>query len=348
MPSKLRIWLSYVFDYAVIAILLGVWAYLSTLPPNFSRFSLDNKSLQYPIANPETISYKTALMLCVVVPIGVIFIWALVIDMVRYKSSTFKARLWEFNVGFLGLALSFTLSIVITTSLKGIVGRPRPDSIARCLPRPGSQDADVFGLSSVAICTQTDIDVLNDGWRSWPSGHSSSAFAGLFYLSLYLAGKLSLMDNKGEVWKTAIVMFPTLGAGAIATSRILDHRHHGTDVFTGSILGVATAWLAYRQYYPSLVDTGRQGRAWGIRVWGETKAATHDYVPGAAADSNREDLELGGMQDQFKPESSTANERCDETDVADRALIAPMYTPTRETELESIINDADSKQRVAL
>lgn len=95
-----------------------------------------------------------------------------------------------------------------------------------------------------------------------------AAFAGLFYLSLYLAGKMHLFDNRGEVWKTFVVLVPTLGASLIAVSRIMDARHHPFDVISGSLLGIAVAWCAYRQYFPPLGESWRKGRAFPIRTWG--------------------------------------------------------------------------------
>lgn len=270
--SQLRIAFSYVFDYLLCFILAGVWSYIATLEPNYSRFSLTDITLQYPIADPETFPFGLAAFLSIGVPAIIIVLWSLIVDYMRYRLPL-KSRLWEINAGILGLFLSEAITLVITTSLKGIVGRPRPDSIARCLPREGSVDATPFGLSTIAICTQLDREILAEGFRSWPSGHSSTAFAGLAYLSLYLAGKLTMYDNKGEVWKATVVMFPALGAAAIATSRVKDHRHHGTDVLTGSIIGFVVAWMSYRLYFPSLADTMRQGRAWSIRSWGETKVS---------------------------------------------------------------------------
>lgn len=49
------------------------------------------------------------------------------------------------------------------------------DLLSRCMPIPGSQDP-TYGLSSDAICTQTDNAIMIDGWRSFPSGHSSCAY----------------------------------------------------------------------------------------------------------------------------------------------------------------------------
>ncbi|KAK9235220.1 phosphatidic acid phosphatase type 2/haloperoxidase [Lipomyces kononenkoae] len=311
--STVRVLFSYAFDYVVLVTLIAIWGYISTLPPNFSRFSLTDITLQYPIATPETISYPLACILSIVLPAGIVALWSIFIDLFRYRSS-FRTRLWELNCGILGLALSITLTLVITTSLKGIVGRPRPDVIDRCQPAVDSTDAKPYGLSTVDICTQPNRSVLEEGWRSWPSGHSSTAFAGLFYMSLYFAGKLSLYDNKGEVWKTVIVMFPTLGAAAIAASRVLDHRHHGTDVFSGSLIGAATAWLAYRLYFPSLHDTAREGRAWSIRSWGErnvsaTETNGHDGVDAVSLsreDEVRVDVEIGEFR--RRPTSSSPYE----------------------------------------
>jgi diacylglycerol diphosphate phosphatase / phosphatidate phosphatase len=185
----------------------------------------------------------------------------------------FKDRLWELNCGILGLLLAEGAAFVITGTLKNLCGKPRPDLISRCLPANGSVDPPVFGLSNITICTQTDQAMMTDGFRSFPSGHSSSAFAGLFYLSLYLAAKLHVLDNRGEVWRTFIVLIPALAASCIAMSRIMDARHHPFDVLFGSVMGILVAWAAYRQYFPPVSETWKKGRAYPIRTWGtEMKA----------------------------------------------------------------------------
>jgi len=98
-----------------------------------------------------------------------------------------------------------------------------------------------------------------------------AAFAGLFYLSLYLGGKLHLFDSRGEVWKTFLVLIPSVGAALISGSRIMDARHHPFDIIAGSILGVGTAWAAYRQYFPPLSNFQAKGRAYPIRSWGRLR-----------------------------------------------------------------------------
>lgn len=47
-------------------------------------------------------------------------------------------------------------------------------------------------LVSTDICTQQDKSILSDGFRSFLSGHSSSSWSGLLYLSLWLAVKFNI------------------------------------------------------------------------------------------------------------------------------------------------------------
>jgi hypothetical protein len=96
----------------------------------------------------------------------------------------------------------------------------------------------------------------------------AASFAGLFYTSLWLGGKLHIMDNRGEAWKSLLVMVPILAATLVAVSRIMDARHHPFDVITGSLLGVVCAAVSYRQYFPPLTEAWRKGRAYPIRTWG--------------------------------------------------------------------------------
>jgi len=127
------------------------------------------------------------------------------------------------------------------------------DIIDRCQPLPGSVDP-TYGLSSVAICTQTNEAILRDGWRSFFSGHSSLSFAGLGFLSFYLAGKLHLFDRRGHTGKAWIALTPLAGASLVAISRSMDYRHHWHDIVVGSAVGLTLSYFSYRQYFPSLAS----------------------------------------------------------------------------------------------
>lgn len=135
-------------------------------------------------------------------PIVIIIIYTMVIDGLfsHHKSSSsdgsgrrkltgpyrLKDRLWELNCGILGLLLSQGLAFVTTQILKNACGKPRPDFIDRCQPVPGSQDLPVYGLSNSTIC-RGEPALIKDGFRSWPSGHSSCMHPNLYVL-VFLQG----------------------------------------------------------------------------------------------------------------------------------------------------------------
>jgi diacylglycerol diphosphate phosphatase / phosphatidate phosphatase len=268
-------------SYSVLGVIYSLLDKIIT--PFHQHFSLKNYTIQYPYAIKERVPNALALFICVIIPMIIIAIYTLILDGIfshRRKTTgvgwssvyRLKDRLWELNCGILGLFLSEGAALVITGSLKNLCGKPRPDLISRCQPFEGAVDPPVFGLSNSTICTQTSESIMADGFRSFPSGHASAAFAGLFYLSLYLAAKLHVLDHRGEVWRTFIVLIPTLAASCVAMTRIMDARHHPFDILFGTAMGILVAWASYRQYFPPVSETWNKGRAYPIRTWGtETK-----------------------------------------------------------------------------
>ncbi|KAF8920371.1 phosphatidic acid phosphatase type 2/haloperoxidase [Mucidula mucida] len=206
-------------------------------------FSLEDTSLRHPYAVHERIPNLALFLICFVAPL----VLQPLINLATIRSW------WDLHNSTLGLILGLALTGAFTQITKITVGRPRPDIVDRCQPPPGSVDP-VFGLSNWTICTQTDNAILRDGFRSFPSGHSSLSFAGLGFLSFYLAGKLHLFDKRGHTGKAWLALLPFAGASLVAVSRSMDYRHHWHDILVGSILGTVMGYFAYRQYYPSLAS----------------------------------------------------------------------------------------------
>lgn len=118
-----------------------------------------------------------------------------------------KRKLWELHVGWLGFGLALAATWFITNGMKNMFGKPRPDLLDRCNPDLENYAKYVVGglnvadgyqrLVSADICQGMDghadaKKLLQDGFRSYPSGHSSSAAAGLIYLSLFIASKFAI------------------------------------------------------------------------------------------------------------------------------------------------------------
>jgi diacylglycerol diphosphate phosphatase/phosphatidate phosphatase len=144
---------------------------------------------------------------------------------------------------------SIFLTCFITDAVKNAVGRPRPDLISRCKPAIGTAKDE---LVTIDVCTETDRHTLQDGWRSFPSGHSSFAFSGLGFLALFFAGQMHVFRPRADLSRALLAIVPLLGAAMIAISRCEDYRHDVYDVTCGSVLGMAVAYFSYRRYYPRL------------------------------------------------------------------------------------------------
>jgi membrane-associated phospholipid phosphatase len=95
------------------------------------------------------------------------------------------------------------MALFITQGMKKLFGKPRPNMLARCMPNLDNISEYVVGgygqgispswtLVSFEICTQTDRAIVDDSFRSFPSGHSSWSFAGLLYLTLFLCSKFAI------------------------------------------------------------------------------------------------------------------------------------------------------------
>ncbi|XP_018719975.2 putative lipid phosphate phosphatase 3, chloroplastic [Eucalyptus grandis] len=180
------------------------------------------------------------------VPFWAVLIYALLLPMVIFVVMYLRKRdIYDLHHAVLGLWYSTTFTAVITDAIKLAVGWPRPDFFWRCFP----DGKDVYDQWGNVIC-HGKRNVIDDGHKSFPSGHTSWSFAGLGFLSLYLAGKIKAFDHKGHVAKLCIVIFPLLVASLVGVSRLDDHRHHRQDVIVGGLLGITLAVLCYLQVFP--------------------------------------------------------------------------------------------------
>ncbi|KAK3826727.1 MAG: phosphatidic acid phosphatase type 2/haloperoxidase [Linnemannia gamsii] len=246
-PST-RFYCSYAFDWIFCVVLLGLFFLLDKVQPFHRDFSVENRAIMYPLTDKEAVPIWALCLIMAVFPAVLMFIVSIGVRKSPY----------DFHNGLLGLLLSVLLTTIFTQVIKVSVGKHRPDFLARCVPMmngaPLIYDRPLQ-LWTIDVCTQTDKHILKDGMRSFPSGHASTAFAGLVYLALWMGGKMHVFDRKGYSLKPVLLFMPILAAILIAVSRVQDYRHSATDVTWGAIIGIIFAVFSYLQYYPSPTAT---------------------------------------------------------------------------------------------
>ncbi|KAG8932055.1 hypothetical protein FRC02_001744, partial [Tulasnella sp. 418] len=156
----------------------------------------------------------------------------------------------------MGLLMSLITAAVFQVFLKWLIGGFRPHFLDVC--KPNVQGVTGTGFQQLFytadVCTG-DRNKINDSLESFPSGHSTAAFAGFVYLSLYFNAQLKVMsDHRPAYWKLILVFAPLLGATLIAGSLTIDQFHHYYDVIMGAIIGTSCAIVAYRATFAALFD----------------------------------------------------------------------------------------------
>ncbi|PUU82467.1 phosphatidic acid phosphatase type 2/haloperoxidase [Tuber borchii] len=228
---------SYTPDWLSLLLLALANLAVNLIAPFQRMFSLDDRTLHFPHAETER------------VPVPMLFVYSLALPTILILLSTLmnphktrKQKLHQMHVSLLGLATSLMLTTFITDVIKNGYGRPRPDLIARCKPKENTPEHE---LVSIKVCTERDHHTLYDGFKSFPSGHSSFSWSGLGFLSLFLFGQTRALRPGSDMCRVVISVLPALGPLLIALSRTEDYRHDIYDVSIGSLIGILVTYWTY-------------------------------------------------------------------------------------------------------
>ncbi|RMZ84575.1 hypothetical protein DV737_g1242, partial [Chaetothyriales sp. CBS 132003] len=250
---------TYVLDWLCVSLLKASSYFLRfVIPPVHQQFLVSDLRISHPFADPERVTSLENYIYCAVVPTALILLWGFV----------FRPGFHQAHVTILGILVSITLAGFLTAVIKNAIGRPRPDLITRCIVRLGTSADKLVGIE---VCTNEDKDVLNDGWRSFPSGHSSLAFSGLGYFALFLSGQLRTFRPRPDLARVLVSFAPLVGAMLVAMGRMADYRHDKYDVTVGSLIGIGFAFFSYKRYYKPLRS------AQCHEVWPSLAAENVDY-----------------------------------------------------------------------
>jgi membrane-associated phospholipid phosphatase len=172
----------------------------------------------------------------------------------------------------LGAAQAQLASFLSTELIKSAAGRLRPDFRDRmsryyCAQGRGEVPAgtDCSAVNQEAASARgrgqgtsgifIDRRELEDGRRSFPSGHAASSFVIASYLALFLGGEMVWGEHANAMTRlpgVAAQVAVMTAAAMVAASRITDGRHHPEDVVAGAGLGTAWAALFYFLHFDLL------------------------------------------------------------------------------------------------
>ncbi len=242
-------------DYLLMAVLGGVGLGVYSLRPAADRVfpvyfrngEVVNPEFSYPFRK-DIIPIWLAALLAFIVP----FIFIMLMQ-IRVRSFN------DVNTATMGLLFSLISAAVFQVFIKWLIGGLRPHFFSVCKPSINATNVGTGQgfdglLFDRSICTGNEKEI-NDALESMPSGHSTAAFAGLLYCSLYLNGKLKIFANyRPQYWKFVLFYAPLLGAVLIASSLTIDHYHHWYDILAGAIIGTMFAFGAFRCQYASVWD----------------------------------------------------------------------------------------------
>ncbi|KAI9454430.1 lipid phosphate phosphatase 1 [Russula earlei] len=227
---------SYIVDWVLVVGVFVLGRLIKAQPVYERDFYPDDPLIGHPHKLEQISSFANKLIAGTVAAVLVVFIGG-------YRNSVH-----EIHHGLLAAAAGSSLNDLITEALKNRVGRLRPDFLSRC----------EWDLSRLE-CTG-DPKAILDGRKSFPSGHASSAFVGMIFVTLFLAGKTAalcfginprLSVIRSRFARLGLVLSPLYFAIWVAVTRVEDNRHHREDVIVGGVIGIFSGTICYLLYWPN-------------------------------------------------------------------------------------------------
>lgn len=167
--------LSYILDWFIYAIIALIAAGLSFTEPLLQDFDLQNRNLWHSYF-PEPIlmiPFWALIIMAAIIPLVIAFIFSI------FSIWNWPTKLWDYHIYSLGLLGCVSIQFLLVTIFKNATGKPRPDFIQRCIPFPFIPAPNT--LANIAVCSNPNLLILWDGFKSFPSEHASGTKAPIKY-----------------------------------------------------------------------------------------------------------------------------------------------------------------------
>lgn len=169
------------------------------------------------------------------------------------------------NNGILGVLYALVIGTLFQVIMKTLIGGFRPYWLDVCKPDISrAATHNTTGLNgvgfhqimySVDVCTNPNKNAVKIAMTSFPSGHSTAAFAGYIFLFLWMNAKLKVWANyRSSFYWLALLFAPLLAATLMVCALTIDQAHNWYDIVAGSLIGTVSAFGAYRCLYAAVWD----------------------------------------------------------------------------------------------
>ncbi|KAF2395968.1 hypothetical protein EJ06DRAFT_585520 [Trichodelitschia bisporula] len=201
----------------------------------------------------------------------------------------FMRSFWDLNNAIIGTLTAVVVGGIFQLNVKWLIGGLRPNFLSICnpaIPPPGASHklaprTDMYMVSD--LCHPTNQDMYVDAQQSFPSGHTTTAFASMLFLSMYLHGKLGSRwatpagpsrpaAAQPPFWYWVVLSVPLLAACLIAGAMWISQWHHWWELLAGGVIGALAGYMVYRGMYQRGID-GVRGVPIVPRAAGGGKAA---------------------------------------------------------------------------
>ncbi|GJQ13142.1 hypothetical protein GpartN1_g4933.t1 [Galdieria partita] len=257
--------------------LLVVALILDNTHPTNRPFFLEDATVWYQKASSSTVPF----WLIPVVGFAGFVPCMLLLDWVTKKRSKIGSQVFiQAMRQIINYTTAFLLTSAFTQLGKWYVGYLRPDFATRCLGSSANIPPTEYNHSVILSdqqCTSGLQGSIENGRKSFPSGHASTAMSLCFYFVLYLIYKSTKVVSPWIAQALQVVSLLPLTFGFyVGASRIVDNRHHPADVVAGSLLGILFASIFF----------------WKTKVALEQEDRTEEYLAARMEDDAHEPIEL--------------------------------------------------------
>ncbi|XP_021950496.1 phospholipid phosphatase 1 isoform X2 [Folsomia candida] len=254
-------WQTVLTDLATLAT-AGVALFLVGIStPQRNGFFCSDQSIRYPVIPGSKFSSKTLAATCLSISFLTISLTEFLSHRRSRSTGTFLSRpvpIWFLHMyrSFVDFLFGCVASQLMTDVGKYTMGRLRPNFIAVCNPNITLTHCDMYGNKYITDykCQDSQNDA-KESRVSFPSGHSSFSAYTMFYVAIYVQLRWNVMNKRSHLRliKCGIQICLILIAYYTALSRVMDNKHHWSDVSAGALIGVVTASLTAR-YVSSLMN----------------------------------------------------------------------------------------------